>query len=106
MTVCVCVCVRMWLCVYFSSVATVSQTAIMGDSTTMAAVPADIRARFNHVVITEWLPGSMIGECLYRGSRDGMTASGFHRACDGKGATLTLISRVTFKLPRLRVSLR
>ena len=63
----------------------------MPDSTVMIVVPADIRARFNTVLSTEWLPGKSVGECLYRGSRDGMTARAFHGACDGKGATLTLI---------------
>ena len=63
----------------------------MTDSSVMGVVPADIRARFNTVLTTEWLPGKSVGDCLYRGSRDGMTARAFHEACDGKGTTLTLI---------------
>ena len=63
----------------------------MADSSVMGVVPADIRARFNTVLTMEWLPGKSVGGCLYRGSRDGMTARAFHAACDGKGATLTLI---------------
>ena len=39
----------------------------------------------------EWLPNKAVGECLYRGSRDGMTAVDFHRCCDDRGPTLTLI---------------
>ena len=40
--------------------------------------------------LTGWLPGKGF-TLLYRGSRDGMTAADFHRLCDGKGATVTLI---------------
>jgi len=31
-------------------------------------------------------------ELLYKGSEDGFKAENFHQKCDGKGATLTLVS--------------
>ena len=63
----------------------------MTDSTTMRAVPARIRARFNATLTTRWLRGRRIGARLYCGSVHGMTARAFHAACDGWGPTLTLI---------------
>ena len=63
----------------------------MVDSTTLAVVAADIRARFITTLSTEWLPEKRIGDRLYCGSVDGMTAAAFHERCDGKGPTLTLI---------------
>ena len=62
----------------------------MAGSTAMGVVPGDIRDRFN-AALKEWLPGARVKECLYRGSRDGMTPVAFHTRCDGKGATLTVI---------------
>ena len=76
---CVCLVSRWSCCVQFA------------DSCVMGVVPIDIRARFNTVLVKEWLRWKRVGECLYRGSRDGMTPLAFHEACDGKGATLTLI---------------
>ena len=40
--------------------------------------------------MASWLPGKRLS-LLYRGFRDGMTADDFHRLCDDKGATVTLI---------------
>ena len=67
------------------------QAAVMSDSSVMAVVPMDVRARFNTALTTEWLPDKSVGDCLYRGSRDCMTPRTFHAACDWRGATLTLI---------------
>ena len=38
-----------------------------------------------------WLPSASVPKLLYRASRDGWNASDFHRTCDGKGATLTVV---------------
>jgi hypothetical protein len=70
-----------------------------GGSTVLSRV-ADAAARRDFVtkLITEWLPKPFIGrrkqvgELLYRGSRDGMTAAAFHDKCDGKGPTLVLVA--------------
>ena len=64
----------------------------MTDSTVLSVVAPDIRARFITAIGTEWLSGRRrVGECLYRGSRDGMTPAAFHEHCNEKGGTLTLI---------------
>lgn len=52
-------------------------------------MPADSRVSFLEA-LSEWLPNCAF-KLLYRGSRDGMSPDAFHAACDGKGATLTLI---------------
>ena len=44
--------------------------------------------------LIEWLPNakrSSKPELLYRASRDGWTAKGFHDKCDGKGATIVVV---------------
>ncbi|MDR3737508.1 MAG: TLD domain-containing protein [Terracidiphilus sp.] len=38
-----------------------------------------------------WLPSMQRLSLLYRGQLDGMSPGAFHRACDGRGPTLTLI---------------
>lgn len=39
----------------------------------------------------QWLNGKHATELLYSASRDGFTAATFHRLCDNKGKTLTVI---------------
>jgi hypothetical protein len=60
---------------------------------------AAVRRDFIAKLTTEWLPKpfvfglrKQVGELLYRGSRDGMTAAAFHDKCDGKGPTLVLVA--------------
>ena len=58
-------------------------------------------AKFDSAILTDeahegviklWIKeGSVELSLLYRGSHDGFEASAFHRQCDGKGATLTLV---------------
>jgi hypothetical protein len=70
----------------------------LDDSSVLPRVSDDIRRDFIAKVSTEWLPKPFIGrrkqvgELLYRGSRDGMTAAAFHDKCDGKGPTLVLVA--------------
>ena len=90
----VCVCVCVCVCV-------LAQPAILGGSVILGAIDFDMATRFVRVLTTEWLvkrglfslTGTVprVGDLLYRGSVDGMTAWAFHERCDGKGPTLTLI---------------
>lgn len=64
--------------------------AVLADSVLLPRVPAEVTAAFLTELTSSWLPGRSFS-LLYRGSRDGMTSSAFHRLCDGKGATLTLV---------------
>ena len=59
-------------------------SAILGGMAPLA------RAQFLHSLHTFWLPRSKL-TLLYRGSRDGMTPAAFHKRCDGKSPTLTLV---------------
>jgi len=44
------------------------------------------------LLLQQWLGGTKkIGSLLYKASRDGFGADDFHRLCNNKGATLTLI---------------
>ncbi|MDR3412399.1 MAG: TLD domain-containing protein [Formivibrio sp.] len=49
-----------------------------------------MRAAFLHKLASSWLPELKFA-LLYRGSRDGMTPCSFHKHCDRRGATLTLV---------------
>ena len=82
-TVCVCAPVC-FACVHW-------QAELLVTGTVMATVPDDVCARFITALTSEWLPGKHVRELLFRGSVHGMTPTAFHEACDGKGATLTLI---------------
>ena len=44
-------------------------------------------------ILKGWLPEVLVGEwrLLFRASRDGFTASGFHSKCDNKGPTITVV---------------
>ena len=66
------------------------QPAVLGDSAILSQVETGTRDTFIRE-LREWLPAITRTLLLYRGSVDGMTAVDFHRCCDGKGATLTLI---------------
>ena len=68
-----------------------AQLAILDDSVILGAIDATIATRFCTVLATEWLAGKSVGDCLYRGSVDGMTPFAFHERCDERGPTLTLI---------------
>jgi len=47
-------------------------------------------------LMKEWLNKSyIVSELLYRGTKDGFSASVFHSKCDGKGATIILIKSKT-----------
>ena len=63
----------------------------LAGSVILAAIDPSIAVCLCRALTSEWLPGQAVGDCLYRGSVDGMTPAAFHGACDGKGATLTLI---------------
>ena len=45
------------------------------------------------IQICRWLPRpiSALGECLWRGSRDGFAGSTFHQRCNGKANTVTVV---------------
>jgi len=46
----------------------------------------------SYMLLLQWLGGTKkIGSLLYKASRDGFGAKDFHRLCNNKGATLTLI---------------
>ena len=67
------------------------QRAFLTDSVILSVIDPHISAKFGAALCGDWLPGSTIGECLYRGSVDGMNARAFHERCDGRDPTLTLI---------------
>ncbi len=53
-----------------------------------------ISSKVDNEKITEWLASAgktSEPKLLYRASRDGWDASDFHRMCDGKGATVTVV---------------
>ena len=53
-----------------------------------------ISSKVDKEKITEWLASAgktSEPKLLYRASRDGWSASDFHRMCDGKGATVTVV---------------
>ena len=67
-------------------------TQVFAGSTVLAAVADGTRAAFlGKLMSAVW--GNLSGGCrlLFRSSRDGASAADFHRLCDGKGATVTLI---------------
>ena len=53
---------------------------------------------FMRKTLEEHLRFQVSSELLYRGSRDGWDASDFHRLCDGKGATVSIIKVKNGKL--------
>lgn len=69
----------------------------LSGSVILAGVPVvrvdeETRAAFVAELTGVWLGGrERLGALLYHGQHDGMTAAEFHRCCDGRGATLTLI---------------
>ena len=65
-----------------------SVTPQIEDSVLLPRVYMDL---FIRVLTRSWLPSATVGPLLYSGTRDGLTAADFHRQCDGKGPTLTLI---------------
>ena len=70
------------------------------DETVRSLCRSDIKStiissKVEDVKISEWL--ASVGKksepkLLYLASRDGWDASDFHRMCDGKGATLTVVN--------------
>ena len=60
------------------------------DSAVLSAVPSPILDVFTSL-LSEALPAVRRCRLLFRSSRDGTTAAAFHRHCDRKGPTLTLI---------------
>lgn len=67
----------------------VPEPVVLRGSVLIHKVPAAARLPFLNQLL-EWFPGKPF-YLLYQGSRHGMTARDFHRRCDGKGPTLTLI---------------
>ncbi|MDR3740830.1 MAG: TLD domain-containing protein [Terracidiphilus sp.] len=61
----------------------------LGDSAILARVDRKRLAAFLRV-LSGWLPDRSF-DLVYRGSRFGMTPDVFHRVCDNKGPTLTLV---------------
>jgi hypothetical protein len=64
-------------------------------------------------IVTGWIPGKSNWQLAWKGSRDGFEAQDFHRLCDRKGASLTIIkcqggnlfggySPVSWDTPQLR----
>lgn len=53
-------------------------------------IPAALAASFAPT-LASWLPAGAVKTLLYRGTRDGMTPLAFHRACDHKNGTLTIV---------------
>lgn len=58
----------------------------------LSSINCDWRS-FRPLLTREWLPHSCF-QLLYRSSRDGNSARAFHRVCDGRGPTLTLVKGV------------
>eukprot|EP00979_Chaetoceros_neogracilis_P003668 scaffold652_cov188-Chaetoceros_neogracile.AAC.14 len=66
----------------------------MVQSITVAIESTIITSMDDEEKIKEWLASAGKTEqpkLLYRASRDGWTAADFHRMCDGKGATITVV---------------
>ena len=59
----------------------------------MADVPSDTLAQFS-TLLNGALPPGRHWELLWRSSRDGATPVDFHRLCDWKGPTITLVRDV------------
>ena len=59
-----------------------------------AILSAEVNKEAFEEKLSEWC-GTKNFELLYRGSRDGFGASDFHRLCDNKGKTLTLIKNTS-----------
>lgn len=41
--------------------------------------------------LAQWLPGSGVWDICWHASRDGWAASRFHKGCDDKGPTVTIV---------------
>lgn len=87
---CVCagVCLVPGRCVCYDCVPRLPQLLV--ESEVLCQLPECVRLPFLHRLASEWLCGKAY-KLAYRGSRDGMTPLAFHTACDGRGATLTLV---------------
>lgn len=66
------------------------QPPALHRSPILCSVPTDIRAGFLRLLATEWWPHKKF-DLLYSGARDRMTPHAFHKRCNRKGPTLTLI---------------
>ena len=64
------------------------------DSTVMADVPADTQTQFS-ALLDDSMPVGRTWQLLWRASRDGATPADFHRLCDFKGPTMTLVKDTT-----------
>lgn len=68
------------------------------ESLVLKDVIGTVVNKFVAKVGSEWLPDKRF-ELLYRGTRDGLTASAFHKKCDEKGPTLVLIAARSARQP-------
>ena len=59
----------------------------MKNSSLIKEAEADLLNKW----VFEAVGGNLRYDLLWKGSRDGFTASAFHSKCNGKGATLTVI---------------
>jgi hypothetical protein len=63
-------------------------------STVMADVPAATQTQFS-ALLDDSLPAGRRWQLLWRASRDGGTPADFHRLCDMRGPTITLVKDTT-----------